>query len=66
MRKEKRHLKLLLLSLLPKIINKELDGRKHIGTDLYGVSCSVMSDSATSRIVAYQAPVSMEFSRQEY
>ena len=28
--------------------------------------CSVMSDSAIQRTVAYQAPLSMEFSRQEY
>ena len=30
------------------------------------VSSSVMSDSATPWIVAHQAPLSMEFSRQEY
>ena len=30
------------------------------------VSCSVVSDSATSRIVARQAPLPMGFSRQEY
>ena len=30
------------------------------------VSCSVMSDSATPRTVTQEAPVSMEFSRQEY
>ena len=30
------------------------------------ISHSVMSDSATSRTVAHQAPLSMEFSRQEY
>ena len=30
------------------------------------VSCSVMSDSATLWVVACQAPLSMEFSRQEY
>ena len=29
-------------------------------------SCSVMSDSATPWTVAYQAPLSMGFSRQEY
>ena len=28
--------------------------------------CSVMSNSATSRTVAHQAPLSMEFSRQDY
>ena len=28
--------------------------------------CSVMSDAATSWTVACQAPLSMEFSRQEY
>ena len=30
------------------------------------VICSVMFDSATPQIVAHQAPLSMEFSRQEY
>ena len=30
------------------------------------VSCSVMSDSANPWTVVYQAPLSMEFSRQEY
>ena len=30
------------------------------------VSCSVVSDSATSWTIACQAPLSMEFSRQEY
>ena len=30
------------------------------------ISCSVMSDSATPRTVARQAPLSMGFSRQEY
>ena len=30
------------------------------------VSCSVVSDSATLWTVAHQAPLSMEFSRQEY
>ena len=30
------------------------------------VSCSVVSDSAIPWTVAYQAPLSMEFSRQEY
>ena len=30
------------------------------------VSCSVMSDSATSWTLPRQAPLSMEFSRQEY
>ena len=30
------------------------------------VSCSVVSDSATPWTVAHQAPLSMEFSRQEY
>ena len=30
------------------------------------VSCSVVSDSATPWTVARQAPLSMEFSRQEY
>ena len=29
------------------------------------VSCSVMFDSVTSQAVAHQAPLSMEFSRQE-
>ena len=28
--------------------------------------CSVMSDSATPLAVAHQAPLSVEFSRQEY
>ena len=31
-----------------------------------GCVCSVMVDSATPWIVAHQAPLSMEFSRQEY
>ena len=31
-----------------------------------GVSCSVVSNSATPWTVAHQAPLSMEFSRQEY
>ena len=31
-----------------------------------GVGCSVMSDSATPWTVACQAPLSMEFSGQEY
>ena len=30
------------------------------------LSCSVVSDSATPWTVAFQAPLSMEFSRQEY
>ena len=30
------------------------------------VSCSVVSDSVTPWTVAHQAPLSMEFSRQEY
>ena len=30
------------------------------------VSCSVMFDSVTSQAVAHQAPLSMEFSRQEH
>ena len=30
------------------------------------ISCSVVSDSVTSWTVACQAPLSMEFSRQEY
>ena len=30
------------------------------------VSCSVMSDSAIPWTVAHQAPLSLEFSRQEY
>ena len=30
------------------------------------VSCSIVSDSVTSRTVAHQAPLSMGFSRQEY
>ena len=30
------------------------------------LSCSVVSDSATPGTVARQAPLSMEFSRQEY
>ena len=30
------------------------------------LSCSVVSDSATPWTVAHQAPLSMEFSRQEY
>ena len=30
------------------------------------VSCSIMSDSATPWTVAHWAPLSMEFSRQEY
>ena len=30
------------------------------------VSCSVISDSATPRTVAWQAPLSMGFSKQEY
>ena len=30
------------------------------------VSCSVVSDSATPWTVAFQAPLSMEFSRQRY
>ena len=30
------------------------------------VSCSVVSNSATPWTVAHQAPLSMEFSRQEY
>ena len=30
------------------------------------VICSVMSDAATPWTVAHQAPLSMEFSRQEY
>ena len=30
------------------------------------LSCSVMSNSATSWTIAHQAPLSMEFSRQEY
>ena len=30
------------------------------------VSCSVVSDFATPWTVAHQAPLSMEFSRQEY
>ena len=30
------------------------------------VSCSVVSDSETSWTIAHQAPLSMEFSRQEY
>ena len=29
-------------------------------------SCSVVSDSVTPWIVSHQAPLSMEFSRQEY
>ena len=29
------------------------------------ISCSVVSDSATPWTLAYQAPLSMEFSRQE-
>ena len=33
---------------------------------LVGISRSVMSNSATSCTVAHQAPLSMEFSRQEY
>ena len=32
----------------------------------HGHACSVMSDSVTSQAVAHQAPLSMEFSRQEY
>ena len=30
------------------------------------VSCSVMSDSVTPWIIAHQAPLFMEFSKQEY
>ena len=30
------------------------------------LSCSVVSDSATPRTVAHQAPLSVGFSRQEY
>ena len=30
------------------------------------LSCSIVSDSATPQIVARQAPLSMEFSRQEH
>ena len=33
---------------------------------IYKCACSVMSDSATLRTVAHQAPLSMGFSRQEY
>ena len=33
---------------------------------VWWVSCSVLSDSVTPRTVAYQAPQSMGFSRQEY
>ena len=35
-------------------------------TYLWSVSCSVVSDSATPRTVAHQAPLSMEFSRKQY
>ena len=33
---------------------------------LFVLSCSVMFDSVTPWTVALQAPLSMEFSRQEY
>ena len=33
---------------------------------VFMLSCSVMDDSATPWTVALQAPLSMEFSRQEY
>ena len=33
---------------------------------MLSVSCSVVSDSATPRTAAHQAPLSMEFPRQEY
>ena len=40
---------------------------KHIYTDVcVSISHSVVSDSVTPCIIAHQAPLSMEFSRQEY
>ena len=40
--------------------------RLEMGCESESVSCSVMSDSATPWTIACQAPLSMEFSRQEY
>ena len=38
----------------------------YINTEVLNVSYSVVSDSATPWTVAHQAPLSIEFSRQEY
>ena len=38
----------------------------YINTEVLSVSCSVVSDSATPWTVVHQAPLSVEFSRQEY
>ena len=40
--------------------------RSVVGRESENVSQSVVSDSATPRTVAHQAPLSMGFSRQEY
>ena len=46
---------------------KQLNSSTHIYyTESESVSHSVMSDSAIAQTIASQAPLSMEFSRQEY
>ena len=42
-----------------------MENFKHIEVCMY-VHCSVMSDSLIPWTIAHQAPLSMEFSRQEY
>ena len=49
---------LKIMILIPKLYRMVLKEHESI-------SCSVVSESATPWTIAYQAPLSMEFSRQE-
>ena len=47
-------------------IEEDMENTQSKGVVRESVSCSVVSDSATLWTVAHQAPLPMEFCRQEY
>ena len=56
--------RLLFLSPRPEVL--ELEGASEPLVDTGVLSCLVVSDSRTPRIIACQAPLSTGFSREEY